>query len=155
MKKQSAQDFAVIHQHVLRAKADNSLKDESQAFYHVLLETLFDLQDDEIDAAITDDHYRVGNAWLRYASYHLLFALRLLAERESLELEFSQLDAIWKLYPKAKSAIRAARNIAKKQQGEEFEDVLFFKSSLAKSLTEDSIGNKTVSATPRRFAPKH
>ena len=59
MKKQSAQDFALINQHVLRAKNDNSLKDESQAFHYVLLGTLFDLQDDEIDESITDDHYRV------------------------------------------------------------------------------------------------
>ncbi len=60
MKKQSAQDFAVIHQHVVRARADNSLKEDSQGFFHVLLGTLFELQDDEIDDAVTDDSYRVA-----------------------------------------------------------------------------------------------
>ncbi len=48
MKEQSAQDFAVIHQPVIRARADNSLKEDSQGFFHVLLGTLFELQDDEI-----------------------------------------------------------------------------------------------------------
>jgi hypothetical protein len=94
------------------------------------------------------------NAWLRYASYHILYALRLLAETKGIPLEFSQLDAIWKLYSKAKSALRAARNIAKKEQGKEFEDVLFFKSSLAKSRTEDFIAGKTASKPAPRFAPK-
>jgi len=60
MRRQSAQDFAVIHQHVVRAKADNLLKEDSQGFIHVLLETLFELQDDEADDAVTDDSYRVA-----------------------------------------------------------------------------------------------
>jgi hypothetical protein len=60
MKKPSAQDFAVIHQHVLRAKTDNSLKEDSQGFFHVLLGTLFELHDDEVDDAVTDDCYHVA-----------------------------------------------------------------------------------------------
>lgn len=144
--------FAFYHKMPLEAKNkkglifgdkyDDIFSEETTAHILLLPLRLFDnTETKRIEGA------KGQNAWLRYASYHILFALRLLAERESLKLEFSQLDAIWKLYPKAKSAIRAARNTAKKQQGKEFEDVLFFKSNLAKSLTEESIGSKTVSTT--------
>jgi len=60
MKRKSIQDFAVIHQHVVRAQKDNSLGSESRAFYYVVLGSLFELQDVEIDEAITDDDYRVA-----------------------------------------------------------------------------------------------
>ena len=76
------------------------------------------------------------NAWLRYASYHILYAVRIVAEKRGLQSVYSNLATIAKLYPKARSAVRAARAAVKKQQGKEFEDVLFFKSSLAKTQVE-------------------
>jgi hypothetical protein len=91
---------------------------------------------------------RGQSAWLRYASYHILYGLRLLADKKKIQLDFSQLEAVWKMYPKAKAAVRKARSAAKKKQREEFEDVLFFKSGLAKSLTEDAINGKAGSTTP-------
>ena len=60
MKKPSVQDFSLLHQFVARAKEENALRTDSQGFYHVLLNLLFDLQDDEIDQSITDDDYAVG-----------------------------------------------------------------------------------------------
>ena len=91
---------------------------------------------------------RGQTAWLRYASYHVLYGLRLLADKKKIPLDFSHLDAVWKMYPKAKAAVRKARSGAKKKQRDEFEDVLFFKSGLAKSLTEDTINGKAGSTTP-------
>lgn len=76
------------------------------------------------------------NAWLRYASYHILYAMRVLAEMKGLSSQYSDLAAIAKLYPKARTAVRAARAAVIKQQGKEFEDVLFFKSGLAKTQIE-------------------
>ena len=60
MKRKSIQDFSIIHQHVVRAQRNNSLGSESRAFYYVVLGSLFDLQDDEIDEAIADNDYRVA-----------------------------------------------------------------------------------------------
>src|SRR6266446_3032149 len=60
MKHKSVQNFSVIHQHVLRSKSDNALNSDSNAFYYVLLGCQFELQDNEIDESITDDHYRVS-----------------------------------------------------------------------------------------------
>ena len=73
------------------------------------------------------------NAWLRYASYHLLYAIRLLADSKQLSLDASNLERFWKFYPKAKSMLRVARKAAKKRQRDEFEDVLYFKSGAAKA----------------------
>jgi hypothetical protein len=73
------------------------------------------------------------NAWLRYASYHLLYAIRLLADSKGLSLDLANVDRLWKFYPKAKSMIRVARKAAKKRERDEFEDVLYFKSGAAKA----------------------
>jgi hypothetical protein len=60
MKPKSIQNFSLIHRTVLLAKKENSLKTESQAFHHVVLDALFKLQEDEIEEAITDDFYNVA-----------------------------------------------------------------------------------------------
>jgi hypothetical protein len=62
--------------------------------------------------------------------------MRVLAEKKGLQPNYSNLAPIAKLYPKARSAVRAARAAVMKKQGKEFEDVLFFKSSLAKTQIE-------------------
>ena len=58
MSKRVLQDFALIHQEVDKAKRDFGLADDSNAFYYVLLPLLLDLQDDEVDEAITDNFYQ-------------------------------------------------------------------------------------------------
>ena len=95
-------------------------------------------------------HSKGQNAWLRYASYHILYALRLIAESKQIPLQFSQLDTIFRLYAKAKSAVRAARATAKKEQRNEFEDVLFFKSGIAKSLIENFACGKSTTTGKRK-----
>ena len=82
---------------------------------------------------------RGQNAWLRYASYHLLYVLRLIADKKKIELEFGNLDRIWKCYKKGKSAIAAARKKSKMEHGDEFEDVLFLKSNSAKTMIANEI----------------
>jgi hypothetical protein len=79
-------------------------------------------------------------AWLNYASYHILFALKLLAEKKKIELTFNNLAAIRKLYNAAVRLVRKARNAEKKRlsaRGEDFADVLYFKQKKAK---EDILG---------------
>jgi hypothetical protein len=46
------QDFSLIKRFVERAQTENSLSAEVHAFYFVLLGTVFDLQDDEIEESI-------------------------------------------------------------------------------------------------------
>src|SRR5580693_10327845 len=58
MNRRVLQDFSLIHQAVQKAKRDFSLADDSNAFYFVLLSLLLDLQDDEIEDAITDNFYQ-------------------------------------------------------------------------------------------------
>jgi hypothetical protein len=52
------QDFSLIHQAVQKGKRDFNLAEDSNAFYFVLLSLLLDLQDDEMEDAITDNFYQ-------------------------------------------------------------------------------------------------
>jgi hypothetical protein len=52
------QDFALLKQWVDKVKKEQGLQDDSNAFYFVVLQLLLDLQDDEVDDAITDHHYQ-------------------------------------------------------------------------------------------------
>ena len=70
-------------------------------------------------------------AWLNYASYHILFALKLLAEKKNIELVLKNLAAIRKLYSAAVRLVRTARN-AERKRVSEFADVLYFKQNKAK-----------------------
>jgi hypothetical protein len=76
----------------------------------------------------------IANAWLRYASYHVLYAIKVLADHAGIPLEFPKLKQLSALYGKAKAAVSRARSAAKKRDGDEYEDVLFFKSGSAKLL---------------------
>ena len=58
MNKRVLQDFSLIHQAVQKAKLDFNLLDDSNGFYFVILPLVLDLQDDEIDEAITDNFYQ-------------------------------------------------------------------------------------------------
>jgi hypothetical protein len=80
-------------------------------------------------------------SWLRYASYHLLYATKLLADRATISLEYSKLSNLRALYAKAKAIVSRARTIAKRQGGDEYEDVLFFKSGNAKQLIQERVGS--------------
>jgi hypothetical protein len=70
-------------------------------------------------------------AWLNYASYHILFALKLLAEKKKMEFTFKNLSAIRKLYKAAVRLVRTARN-AERKHVTDFADVLYFKQKKAK-----------------------
>jgi hypothetical protein len=74
---------------------------------------------------------------LAYASYHILFALKKLAEKKKITLEYSNRAKILKLLGKAVSLVGKARNAERKSAvtgGDEFADVLFFKQKRAKDL---------------------
>lgn len=92
-----------------------------------------------------------SDAWLRYASYHILFTIRLLADHKKIDLKYLEKDKLIKLYPAAKKIVLAARAKATKEQGNEFEDVLFFKSIAAKSLIMNEVGKAP--KTPKKKAP--
>ena len=78
----------------------------------------------------------------------LLYALRLLADERPITLEFTNLDKIWKCFQKAKSALRVAREEAKQELGEKFEDALFFKSNRATRLIADEIKSRAHPRAP-------
>jgi hypothetical protein len=99
-------------------------------------------------------HAHGQNAWLRYANYHLLYALRLLADYKGIGLTFENLEVIWKNYPKAKAALRSARLTSKKKEKDEYEDALFFKSSDAKILTQATVGVPAAKNIPARQKSK-
>lgn len=94
---------------------------------------------DEIEAA------RAVNAtgqraWLNYASYHILFALKLIATKKKIELVFNNRAALGKLKFAATAVVRKARNAERKrvtENGEDFADVLYFKQ---KKAAEDILG---------------
>jgi hypothetical protein len=74
-------------------------------------------------------------AWLNYASYHILFALKLLATKKKIELTYRNLGTIRKLYAAATAVVRKARNAERKRltkRSEDFADVLYFKQKKAK-----------------------
>ena len=74
-------------------------------------------------------------AWLNYASYHILFAMRLLAAKKKIELIYKNLSTIRKLYTAATTVVRKARKAERKRlttRGEDFADVLYFKKKKAK-----------------------
>lgn len=74
-------------------------------------------------------------AWLNYASYHILFAMKLLGARKEIDLTYQNLSTFRKLYAAATSVVRKARNAERKRlttRGEDFADVLYFKNKKAK-----------------------
>jgi hypothetical protein len=80
--------------------------------------------------------------WLQYASYHLLFALKRIAEKRKIVLTLANLSKIEALYPRAVKAVSAARKAAEKiaiEEDEDFADVLLFKQKQAKTLIEQEI----------------
>jgi hypothetical protein len=88
--------------------------------------------------------YRTANAtgrrsWLAYASYHILFAIKRLAEKKGIDLKYSNRGKISALLDKAIAIVGKARNRERKKalkSGEEFADVLFFKQNLAKEAIQ-------------------
>ena len=74
-------------------------------------------------------------AWLNYASYHILFAMKLLGARKKIDLIYQNLTAFRKLYTAATSVVRKARKAERKRlttRGKDFADVLYFKNKKAK-----------------------
>jgi len=73
-------------------------------------------------------------AWLAYASYHILFALKKVAEKRKLALIYSNRAKISALLNTAIAAVRKARNAERDSltsAGEDFADVLYFKQKKA------------------------
>jgi hypothetical protein len=80
--------------------------------------------------------------WIRYATYHILYAMRLLADDKKIELGFENLEKIQKLYPKARKIVHSARKnerAAAARERREYADVLFFKSKSAKTHIDSLI----------------
>jgi hypothetical protein len=74
-------------------------------------------------------------AWLNYASYHILYALKLMAKKRRIPLVLANLARIQRLTTQATTLVRKARKAEKEiveAKGEEFADVLFFKQKKAK-----------------------
>lgn len=121
-------------------KYDDIFSDETTAHKLLLPYRLFEAIEKE-----KDQRAKGRSTWLRYASYHLLYALRLLADSKKIDLQFSNLEKIAKLYPKAKTSVSAARRAdmaAAKREKRKFEDVLFFKSKAAKNNIEKVINSR-------------
>lgn len=84
--------------------------------------------------------------WLRYASYHILFAIRLLADARKIGLVHENTNKLSKLYKPASLIVGRARNIDRKKakrRKQEFADVLFFKSKSAARNVEKVIETGT------------
>jgi hypothetical protein len=74
-------------------------------------------------------------AWLNYASYHILYALKLMAKKRRIPLIHDNLGRIQRLTEQATTLVRKARKAEKailEAKGEEFADVLYFKQKRAK-----------------------
>jgi hypothetical protein len=74
-------------------------------------------------------------AWLNYASYHILFAMKLVGTKRKIKLVYNNLSTIRKLYVAVTAVVRKARNAERKRltaRGEDFADVLYFKQKKAK-----------------------
>jgi len=121
-------------------KYDEIFSDETTANKLLLPLRLFDRIEEAKAAAI-----KVRDSWLRYASYHLLYALKLAAVSRDIVLEFANIDDIWNLFARAKRVVGKARKKSRAELGVEFEDVLFFKSGDAKDLIREQIPEKRAS----------
>lgn len=115
-------------------KYEEIFSDETTANKLLLPLRLFDRIEEAKATAI-----KVRDSWLRYASYHLLYALKLATASRGVALEFSNIEDIWKLFAKAKRAVGKARKKSRGELGAAFEDVLFFKSGDAKHLIQEQI----------------
>jgi hypothetical protein len=113
-------------------KYEELFSDDTTANKLLLPLRLFDQIEEAKAAAI-----KVRDSWLRYASYHILYALKLSAVVRKVALEYSNIDDVWKLFAKAKRTVGIARKKSRKQMGPAFEDVLFFKSGDAKHLIHE------------------
>ena len=116
-------------------KYDDIFSDETTADTLLLPFVLFERIEKEKESRATG-----RSAWLLYASYYILFALRILSDKKKIDLKSLNLDKIWRLYSKAKSTVAAARKKGQAEQKREFADVLFFKSKLAKQNIEKILG---------------
>ncbi len=119
-------------------KYDDIFSDETTAAKILLPYSLFELIEKE-----KEQRAKGKSAWLRYASYHILHAMCLLAIARKISVEFSNLEKISKLYDRARRAVGAARNTARKEakrKKREYTDVLFFKSRASKRNLERVLG---------------
>lgn len=89
------------------------------------------------------------SAWLRYASYHILYAIKLIAVARKTALDFANLDKMKGFYGQAKLIVSRARRAAIKAQGDLYEDVLFFKSSEAKNSIRELVSVPVIQ-TPKK-----
>ena len=114
-------------------KYDDIFSEEVTAHRLLLPYVLFERIEKEREKRATG-----SKLWLRYASYHMLYSLKLLATKKGIQTQWPELEPIWKLCAKARKVVGNARNSAKAQQ-REFADVLFFKSGTAKKMIESEI----------------
>lgn len=122
-------------------KYDDIFSDQTTAAKMLLPYQLFEFIDKE-----RKTRSKGRSAWLRYASYHILFAIRLLADKKKIDLVLNNLDKITKLYVQARSAVGQARDIDRKKakrSKREFADVLFFKSKSAARNVEKVVETST------------
>jgi hypothetical protein len=115
-------------------KYDDIFSDETTAGKVLLPYNLFELIEKE-----KEKRAKGRSTWLRYASYHILYAMRVLAMVKQIDVQYSNLDRISKLYDRARRAVGAARESYRKdakRKKREYSDVLFFKSRAAKRNLE-------------------
>jgi hypothetical protein len=118
-------------------KYDDIFSDETTAAKVLLPYNLFELVEKE-----KEKRAKGRSAWLRYASYHILYAMGLLAAAKKIDVQYPNVDKISKLYDRARRAVGAAREAYKKdakRKKREYADVLFFKSRAAKRNLEKVI----------------
>jgi len=118
-------------------KYDDIFSDETTAAKILLPYSLFEFIERE-----KEKRAKGRSTWLRYASYHILYAIRLLAIQKRVEVEYINIDKILKFYDRARRAVGVARDAYRKdakRKKREYADVLFFKSRAAKRNLEKII----------------
>lgn len=84
-------------------------------------------------------------SFILYASYYLLYALNLLAQKQSIALTFSNLSLIWSLYPKAVKILREFSETEQKGDPSEYSHRKFFTTITLKKLLDDKLSNNSES----------
>ncbi|MAT99135.1 MAG: hypothetical protein CL608_18470 [Anaerolineaceae bacterium] len=90
--------------------------------------------------ALTDADRYEEESFILHASYYILFLIRELGKRDSITLEFSNLDQLWELYPGAVKIIKELIDEERDsltEHRDKYNHAAFFKSNKPKKLFED------------------
>jgi len=90
-------------------------------------------------ATVSQSQYE-KEAYILHSSYYILYILSEMAEQRELALNYSNLETIWKLYPKAIEIIKQMideEQISLAEHKDKYNHASFFKSNKPKKLFED------------------